>query len=818
MVRTKPIRIWPSQMQEKRYQKNSAGFVRLGSGTEHSCRTQGGFTADPCRFKASAKINSKIFDEFGRLFAGGAATGLAHELMHSYGICPPGRSECDTGHTRNDIPDIMVWNGGPSGENGVGVSRKFLTTCAPHIYGGFVCGKVIKPKLEKCSVVGPLTEPEPTNIAMGKFPWQSSTCSEGDASIAIDGETNGPAARTCNEVNNWWKLTFRPNTLVKEVVVWGPELDNAEVQIYNEGKPVASRILSNEKENNSFILENEVRADFIKISIENKSLHLREVQVFGFEPAGDQNVAVGKSATQSSTCSGAVASRAVDGDTNSRWKHGSTTHTCNDPVNWWKVKLAPNTLVNEVRFVAGYTQHGDMPSGVAEIYDGDKLVAKTEGLTRGLQHYEYMFGLKEQVKADSIKLSLANKPVILGEVEVFGYEPTFWNIAKNKTPTKSSSTSWEVKLKPGSQVYEVVVPNPERKHVVITIYKDGNEVAVREFIRHRHKLRYSLSLENKVDADSITISSDDDLSLTEVEVYGTDIPSWISWEGLTFPNIAKGRPAKQSTTCSGGVASRAVDGNTDGTWRKGSVTHTCNKGDNWWQVKLKHGSVVYQVVVWDRTDCCAKIQGSTLQIIKDGEVVESKKFHNKSTPSGTFVLEKGTEADYVKVISKNVITLAEVEVFGTEGDNPNESPPAAPTKESSTYQNIALGKQVHHSSTSHGGVAKRAVDGNTDGNWSKGSVTHTSRPGWWAVKLHPGSVVYEVIVWNRTGCCERLKGSTIEILKDGKVVKSKVLNRVTLKVPSYSFKLEGGVEADTVKIVNTKKQLTLAEVQVFGTE
>lgn len=39
----------------------------------------------------------------------------------------------------------------------------------------------------------------------------------------------------------------------------------------------------------------------------------------------------------------------------------------------------------------------------------------------------------------------------------------------------------------------------------------------------------------------------------------------------------------------GGIASRAVDGNIDGTWGRKSVTHTKHgKGhDNWWQVDLQ---------------------------------------------------------------------------------------------------------------------------------------------------------------------------------------------------------------------------------------
>ena len=41
-----------------------------------------------------------------------------------------------------------------------------------------------------------------------------------------------------------------------------------------------------------------------------------------------------------------------------------------------------------------------------------------------------------------------------------------------------------------------------------------------------------------------------------------------------FTNVALGKNTTQSTTNYGGVSSRAVDGNTDGNWRRRSCTHT----------------------------------------------------------------------------------------------------------------------------------------------------------------------------------------------------------------------------------------------------
>jgi len=47
---------------------------------------------------------------------------------------------------------------------------------------------------------------------------------------------------------------------------------------------------------------------------------------------------------------------------------------------------------------------------------------------------------------------------------------------------------------------------------------------------------------------------------------------------------SNGSTATQVGTNYGGVASRAIDGNTDGNWNNGSVTHTNSTTNAWWQV------------------------------------------------------------------------------------------------------------------------------------------------------------------------------------------------------------------------------------------
>ncbi len=81
--------------------------------------------------------------------------------------------------------------------------------------------------------------------------------------------------------------------------------------------------------------------------------------------------------------------------------------------------------------------------------------------------------------------------------------------------------------------------------------------------------------------------------------------------------------------------------------------------------------------------------------------------------------------------------------------------PETPTINCASVSNIALGKTVTQSSTDNGGNASRAIDGNTDGDFSNNSVTHTQSElqPWWEIDLGTVYPVEEIEIWNRTDCC-----------------------------------------------------------------
>ena len=93
-------------------------------------------------------------------------------------------------------------------------------------------------------------------------------------------------------------------------------------------------------------------------------------------------------------------------------------------------------------------------------------------------------------------------------------------------------------------------------------------------------------------------------------------------------------------------------------------------------------------------------------------------------------------------------------------------------------KNIALKKPARQSSTAYSGEAKRAVDGNTNGDYKKNSVTHTSgkdKP-WLEIDLQAENMIDSILLFNRNESQERLNGVTISILdKDKKVIWSQKL-------------------------------------------
>ena len=111
---------------------------------------------------------------------------------------------------------------------------------------------------------------------------------------------------------------------------------------------------------------------------------------------------------------------------------------------------------------------------------------------------------------------------------------------------------------------------------------------------------------------------------------------------------------------------------------------------------------------------------------------------------------KGPIARYVRIElpGKNkILQLAEVEVF-------------------SDGRNVAPGGEATQSGTFADADARRAIDGNTTGEYANGSVAHAAEGDdrWWEVDLKADYALERIAVWNRTELPERLKGFRVVAL------------------------------------------------------
>ena len=134
---------------------------------------------------------------------------------------------------------------------------------------------------------------------------------------------------------------------------------------------------------------------------------------------------------------------------------------------------------------------------------------------------------------------------------------------------------------------------------------------------------------------------------------------------VEFPNLALDGTASQSTTNFGGVAERAIDGNTDGTFGNSSVTLTRNSVNPWWQVDLGAEYNIGRINIFGRSDsCCAnRLSDYTVYVIdSDGNTTFSENF--------TTFPEVATNAEgavgqviFVQLNTTGALALAEVQVY-----------------------------------------------------------------------------------------------------------------------------------------------------------
>ena len=176
-------------------------------------------------------------------------------------------------------------------------------------------------------------------------------------------------------------------------------------------------------------------------------------------------------------------------------------------------------------------------------------------------------------------------------------------------------------------------------------------------------------------------------------------PETLEYRAKVWPGIAglpeswnlalDGTATQSSDFSSAGQARFAIDGNTDGFWSNGSVSHTdSSPGPAWWEVELPHGSKIEAIHVWNRTDCCSDRLTNFRVSILDGfgtPVYSADAFTEGGfplqrvdfiPPSGTPPGKKVRVELLEPLGPEPFLQLAEVEVLGYQVCGPFFTPPA----------------------------------------------------------------------------------------------------------------------------------------------
>ncbi|SEE51237.1 NEW3 domain-containing protein [Jiangella alba] len=148
---------------------------------------------------------------------------------------------------------------------------------------------------------------------------------------------------------------------------------------------------------------------------------------------------------------------------------------------------------------------------------------------------------------------------------------------------------------------------------------------------------------------------------------------------VALENAALGKEATQKSTLWDSPASNAVDGNTDGRFSGGSITHTAvPETEAWWQVDLGTSRTIDSVDIWNGTEYYGNRMKDFWVIASDQPITTDSLAEARATPGATAIMvaaltgrpsvvdvPDGTTARYVRIqlaSTINPLSLAEVQV------------------------------------------------------------------------------------------------------------------------------------------------------------
>ena len=222
-------------------------------------------------------------------------------------------------------------------------------------------------------VASATTRGQYTNLALGKKASQTTTGWGGLAEYAVDGNTDGAffnysVTHTEYEAQPSWQVDLGSSAWIDRLELWN-RLDGASGRLQNFyvivsdnvlpaklsdalAQPGVSTYYSAGYPDPSSSIAVGRTGRYVRVQLAGEGyLSLAEVKAFGeaLQPAVvDQNLAVGKAATQSTTAYGGAASHAVDGNTDGQYFNWSVTHTSLETQPWWQVDLGASASISNI--------------------------------------------------------------------------------------------------------------------------------------------------------------------------------------------------------------------------------------------------------------------------------------------------------------------------------------------------------------------------------------------------------------------------------------------------------------------------------------
>lgn len=159
----------------------------------------------------------------------------------------------------------------------------------------------------------------------------------------------------------------------------------------------------------------------------------------------------GAVATQSTTQSGCLASRANDGNTSGFWSKGEPTLTANQPNSWWKVEFGATRPVNQIILFNNAADQNRLSNFRISLLDDNGVAVMSEDFftTTGHVGNSFTWDLPAVFQASAIRVELlglnraGNWHLSLAEVQAFHNTPPPVNhaLATNSAIASQSSTN-----------------------------------------------------------------------------------------------------------------------------------------------------------------------------------------------------------------------------------------------------------------------------------------------------------------------------------------------------------------------------------------